>query len=224
MDRSQFERCFEKHTFNELNNIDCNIFDESLKYFYKYNKEPEPVFFDVGCNAGSFIKVLDRNKIKQNIHCFEPHPMLSKKVLDKYPHIAMNDICLTDNIGNIDINIPLWSVGLSSIINRPIFNTLTNKGQDVLKLNVNTNTIDNYCKENQIDHIDFIKIDVEGAEKIVLQGAINMLKHNKIKMGLFEIGDTLIDANTSNIEISHFLESFNYKIVKHIQNNYLFHL
>lgn len=51
--------------------------------------------------------------------------------------------------------------------------TLTNSGQDVFKLNVNTNTIDNYCKENQIDPIDYIKKHVEGAKKLVLQGAIN---------------------------------------------------
>ena len=94
----------------------------------------------------------------------------------------------------------------------------------VKKLIVNTNTIDNYCNENNIECINFIKIDVEGAEKLVLDGGINMLKDNKIKMGLFEIGETLTDANTNEHEICDMLESYNYKIIKNIPNNYLFYL
>ena len=136
----------------------------------------------------------------------------------------MNKICLTDNIGNININIPLWSVGLSSIINRPVFDRLKSEGQDITVLNVNTNTIDNYCNEKSINNIDFIKIEVEGAEKIVLDGAKNMLENNKIKMGIFEIGETLKDANTSENEICNMLENYNYKIYKEIPNNYLFYL
>lgn len=136
----------------------------------------------------------------------------------------MNKICLTDSIGTIDINIPMWSVGLSSIIERPVFNALKNEGQEIAKLNVNTNTIDTYCNENNIEYIDFIKIDVEGAEKIVLDGANNMLRNNKIKMGLFEVGETLRDANTSEYDICNMLEKYNYKIMKEIPNNYLFYI
>jgi FkbM family methyltransferase len=225
MDLSKFDKCFEKHDFNELNNLDYGILNYTLQYFKKHNKgENTPVFFDVGCNAGSFVKALQNNNYNDNIHCFEPHPKLSNVVIEKYPRVKMNKICLSDNIGNVDINIPVWSVGLSSIIDRPVFTNLKNKGQEIIKLNVNTNTIDNYCKENSIEYIDFIKIDVEGAEKLVLDGGKNMLKENNIKMGLFEIGETLTDANTSENEICNMLESYNYKIIKNIPNNYLFYL
>ena len=36
-------------------------------------------FFDIGCNSGSFVKSLSAFNIKNNVHCFEPHPVLSKK-------------------------------------------------------------------------------------------------------------------------------------------------
>lgn len=219
-----FDKCFEKHSFTELNNLDYNILNFAIQYFKKQNKNASPVFFDVGCNAGSFIKVLSNNNFYKNIHCFEPHPRLSNVVIEKYPHIIMNKICLTDYIGNININIPLWSVGLSSIINRPVFERLKTEGQDITVLNVNTNSIDNYCNEKSINNIDFIKIDVEGAEKIVFDGAKTMLENNKIKMGIFEIGETLKDANTSENEICTMLENYNYKIYKEIPNNYLFYL
>lgn len=36
-------------------------------------------------------------------------------------------------------------------------------------------SIDNFCEENSIDHIDFIWMDTQGAEREVLKGAQNML-------------------------------------------------
>jgi len=220
---SHYDRCFEKHKFEELNNIDYDILNYAVGVFKNLHKSQTGVFFDVGCNAGSFVKTLQENNFTNNIHCFEPHPKLSNVVIEKYPHVKMNKCCLTDKIGYIDIHIPMWSVGLSSIINRPVFKKLQNSGQEIIKLNVETNTVDNYCNENKIDVIDFIKIDVEGSEKMVLYGADNMLKNNKIKFGLFEIGETLKDANTSEKEICDYLEQYNYKIYTEIPNNYLFY-
>ena len=220
---SHYEICFQKHSFEELNHLDYNLLNHAIDVFKKLHKNKNEVFFDVGCNAGSFVKTLQNNGFTTNIHCFEPHPKLSDKVIEQYPYVKMNKLCLTDKIGNIDINIPMWSVGLSSIINRPIFEKLKNEGQEIIKLNVETTTIDNYCKENKIDTIDFIKIDVEGSEKMVLHGADNMLKNNKIKFGLFEIGETLEDANTSEKEICDYLKEYNYRIYTKIPNNYLFY-
>ena len=220
-----FERCFEKHNFNELNNLDANILYNTILYYKnKYKNNPE-VIFDVGCNAGSFIKVLEHINITNNIHCFEPHPYLSNYTKQIYPLINMNNFCLTNHIGTIDIIIPMWSVGLSSIIQRPVFDRLKSEGQEFKKINVKCDTIDNYCKINNIENIDFIKIDVEGAEKMVLDGANIMLQNNKIKMGLFEIGQTLHDAGTSEDEICNFLMKYNYKIEKNlVPDNYIFYL
>jgi FkbM family methyltransferase len=220
-----FDKCFEKHNFQELNNLDVNILHQSLLiYKNKYNNIPTCIF-DVGCNAGSFVKVLNNVGLTKNIHCFEPHPHLSKHTKRVYNHIYMNDIVLSNNIGKCDIIFPMWSVGLSSIINRPVFDKLKSEGQQFKTITVNCNTIDNYCVTNNITDIDFIKIDVEGSEKMVLEGANDMLKNNKIKMGIFEVGETLNDAGTSEEEICKYLENFNYIILKNVfPDNYIFYL
>ena len=113
----------------------------------------------------------------------------------------------------------------SRFIKRPVFDKLKSEGQEFKTINVKCDTIDNYCNTNNIENIDFIKIDVEGAEKMVLDGAINMLKNNKIKMGIFEIGETLTDARTSENEICNYLMEYNYVIEKNlVPNNYIFYL
>tara|TARA_B110000444_G_C18851620_1_gene606222 strand:+ start:119 stop:1105 length:987 start_codon:yes stop_codon:yes gene_type:complete len=48
-------------------------------------------------------------------------------------------------------------------------------------------TLDNFCKNNSITHIDLLKIDVQGAEYKVLKGGINLLKNKKIKIVILEI-------------------------------------
>ena len=86
-------------------------------------------------------------------------------------------------------------------------------------------TLDHYCDINNIDSIDFIKIDVEGAEKMIIEGGKNMFKEKKIKAGLFEIGETLKDAGTSEEEIATILENYGYNIVKNLsRNDWYFHI
>jgi FkbM family methyltransferase len=217
---SIYEKCFEKHSFNELNCIDIDNFDKVLLNFnHIFHNDDGTTIMDVGCNGGSFVRILKKYGVDANIHCFEPHPVLSKVVKQYYPYIIMNEICLSNHNGEVKMNIPTWSVGLSSIIRRPVFDRL---GQEINILTVPVKTLDTYCEENKIDHIDFIKIDVEGAEKMVLEGANKLLSSKKIKAGLFEVGQTLIDAGTSTEEICRLVENYGYTLDRSISENDIF--
>jgi FkbM family methyltransferase len=205
---SNYEKCFTKHSFDYLNGLDANKFRTVLSTYHLYG---DPVVFDVGCNAGSLIKVLKEFNLDKNVHCFEPHPVLSKKVKEVYPNVIMNEIC----IGNVDapvtINIPSLSVGISSIIKRPVF---ANLGEEINELQTKCMKLDTYCKN--IPYIDFIKIDVEGAEKMVFEGAHDMLSSKRIRLGMFEIGSTLTDAGTSAKEVCDLIESYGYYLDKNL--------
>jgi len=224
MDITPFQQCYDKHNFEELNDIDANVLRTAMHFFKgKYAIDKNSVFFDVGTNAGSFVKILKEFQIEQNIHCFEPHPVLHKATKDLYPHIIMNNYCLSDVDGFVDIHIPNHSVALSSIIKRPLFSNLN---QPIYTINVECKKIDTYCKENNIDEIDFMKIDVEGAEKHVFEGALSMLENKKIKCGMFEVVEqALKDANTSEPELCEILYKYGYCIEKTLlRDDYVFFL
>lgn len=222
MDISPFLQCFDKHNFEELNNIDVNMLYNAVSFYKNKYSNTNGIFFDIGTNAGSFIKVLQHFNIETNIHCFEPHPVLHEKTKQVYPYVHMNNYCLGNIDGNIDIYIPQLSVGLSSVINRPVFSNLN---QEINKINVECKKLDTYCKENNIDMIDFVKIDVEGAEKLIFEGATELLQNKKIKCGIFEIGQTLYDANTHENEICNMLIGYGYEINRNISAaDYLFYL
>lgn len=222
---SQFgglDRCFEKHNFEELNGIDFQTLLQAFYFFVQKFGYSTGAIFDVGSNAGSFVKALQVFSIQQNIHCFEPHPVINKKTKELYPFIRMNEYCLGNHDGFQDIYIPQWSVGLSSFIYRPVFDKLDQK---IFTLNVKCQTLDSYCKENSISEIDFIKIDVEGAEKMIFEGAKGFLQAKKIKCGIFEVGQTLLDAKTSEEEIVTLLQGYGYVIDRSISSeNLLFYL
>lgn len=216
------DQCFDKHNFEELNDIDFHTLLRSFIFFLQTFGYNGGAIFDVGCNAGSFVKVLQQFSLQQNIYCFEPHPVLSKKTKELYPFVIMNECCLGNQNGLQTIYIPQWSVGLSSLIKRPVFEQL---GQQIFTLDIQCQTLDTYCDKNGISEIDFIKIDVEGAEKMIFEGATNLLKEKKIKCGIFEVGQTLLDANTSEQEIISLLEGYGYIINRSFSDdNLVFHL
>ena len=78
---NSLEKCFEKHSFNELNNIDYDILHKAFSFYLNKFNNKTSVIFDVGANAGSFVKVLQSFNI-MNVICFEPHPILSKKTTE----------------------------------------------------------------------------------------------------------------------------------------------
>ena len=62
-----------------------------------------------------------------------------------------------------------------------------NLNKQFKSFDVNSDTIDNFCKQEDIEFIDILKIDTEGSEIEVLQGAKNML--NKTNIILVEVLD-----------------------------------
>jgi len=59
---------------------------------------------------------------------------------------------------------------------------------------VRLDTLDNFCKTNEIEKINFLKLDTKGHEYKILQGAKNMLEEKKIERIQFEFGGCNIDS------------------------------
>src|SRR6476661_333667 len=80
-------------------------------------------------------------------------------------------------------------------------------------IEVNANTLDNLLEQNGLNHaeINWIKIDVEGAEFEVLKGATNILSKSKDIAILIEIHNLYGDTNLYT-PIIEFLGSYNFKI------------
>ena len=80
-------------------------------------------------------------------------------------------------------------------------------------IKVKTTTIDSYCKKNNVESIDILKIDVQGNELKVLHGAKRMLKEKRVKLIFTEISIAPNYKEQSEIdEVIKLLRENEYKI------------
>lgn len=71
-----------------------------------------------------------------------------------------------------------------------------------------------YLAEDHLQTIDLLKIDVEGDELKVLQGAVSALASRRVRCVQFEYGGCWIDSRTLFLDMYDFLTSFCYIIGK----------
>ncbi len=71
-----------------------------------------------------------------------------------------------------------------------------------------------YCQEHGIDQIDFLKVDVEGAEHMVLSGFSELLNNQAIRAVQFEYGYTNGDAHFLMRDFYQLFESHGYQVGK----------
>jgi FkbM family methyltransferase len=199
----------ESMSYEQLEFIDYDVHILCLKKFLDMYKKDSYTMFDIGSNGGSFIKAVRSLFTNSKLYAFEPHPILFKHITDTFPEVIANNSCCGSFNGSVDINIPSTSVAISSILNRPLFKEL--KDQIIFKHVSKCTRIDSYCAENNIEFIDYIKIDVEGYEYNVLQGLEEMLKQNKVSCGHFEV--TINELYPMQFAYD-MLEKYGYKIDK----------
>jgi FkbM family methyltransferase len=171
----------------------------------------DPIVFDVGSNKGGWADILIKN-VKE-MHLFEPNERLLTYTMVKYDYlknVVYNPVAVSDKEGEA-----LFTVfynennGLSNIIQNPKWNYLPGELDKV-----DTISLDEYWRLNFWDQgttIDFVKIDVEGAEMLVLKGAKNLLGSKRIKFVQIEYSEHYQVTGITFKDIIKYLESFGYK-------------
>lgn len=165
--------------------------------------------FDVGANIGQTWEWFRDNERYSKIYCFEPVSE-SFEVLKK--NTAKDKNCIIENIafgdipGEKSINLFNDHSPLNSLKDE-LMNSDTNSKKEVIKIE----TLDNYCLKNGITKIDFLKIDTEGYEMNVLEGAKNMLATASVSFIYCEIGILKRNIrNTNFTELTEWLAERNY--------------
>jgi len=173
------------------------------------------VVFDVGANVGQYaLAVLETFGPTVQLNSFEPcaaaFTALSKR-LGNRANVTLIKAAVGSKPGQVEMFSPATASILSSVYNRSLkWDTATTEIVPV-------ETIDGYCLRNNIRHIDFLKIDVEGHELEVIRGARQMLQSGAIQFIQFEVGDADIE---SRVFFRDFYQLLNeqYEICRVLQN------
>lgn len=126
---------------------------------------------DVGANKGVYTYHLSR--LCPQVHAFEPNPKMHRVLCRTLPKNATAYTCaLSDRAGSADLIVPIHGGFFSNATGS------LNPRQKEMRhgtLTVETRTLDSFNFTN----IGFIKIDVEGFEKTVLQGATELIRRER---------------------------------------------
>jgi FkbM family methyltransferase len=150
-------------------------------------KMKEPVIFDIGAHTGRVTEAYRRLFPLATIHCFEPFPesfhALARSV-QRDPRTSCHNIALSEKEGTAILNVnpsPATNSLLPTDERAALF-----WGEGLLEtrsqIEVKTTTVDLFCLEAGITHIDILKMDVQGAEFSVLEGATRMLARRAISL------------------------------------------
>jgi FkbM family methyltransferase len=152
------------------------------------------VLFDVGANQGEYANLLLKTfGTVASVHCFEPSPATFAMLERNVDRAVLHNYGLGDSEGILILNSDGEGSGLASLYNR-------NLKHIRIKLShteqVRITTVDDFCQSNGIDRIHLLKLDVEGYELKVLEGASRLLAARAIDFIQFEFGGCNIDSRT----------------------------
>lgn len=167
---------------------------------------------DAGAHFGDWSEcVLNHTKNCCSLHSFEPIPKFYDSLNQKF---GKSSKCNNLALGRADNQILMHyyfveSEGCSSLFERKVLNDIP-----VKKIIVNVTSLDKYCKGNNIKKINYLKIDVEGAELDLILGANELISNKSINFIQFEYGGTYPDANITLKQIYDYLSSKEYSIFR----------
>jgi FkbM family methyltransferase len=168
--------------------------------------------FDVGANVGEWTNIALGKFQGATVHSFELSPStfenLKKNVADEH-RSKLNNF----GMSNVNERVQYKDYGENSGVNTILPNV--DFHDDSIVPSLKSSSVrkgDDYCKEHQIDQIDFLKMDVEGAEHLVLDGFSEMLGGGKIWVVQFEYGYTHGDAKFLMRDFFELFESYGYSV------------
>jgi FkbM family methyltransferase len=171
---------YKKRYFNTLEHLTWksimhkNIENEILLIKYFMNKDF--TFIDIGANLGQYLYVTEKIVNKKNIHAFEPHPALNKRLAKIFKGINIHPFAISNNNENTTFKIPFLKD--REIHTRGTLKTdyIDSIATTYKLIDVKVVKLDSIASKLNLQKNSFIKIDVEGAEIEVIEGANETIK------------------------------------------------
>jgi len=175
------------------------------------------IVFDVGANIGEYAQYILSINPNVRIFCFEP-------VFNTYAHLkinlskeinsgklVVNNFGLSDTKSESDIFIYDDLSGNNSLYFNEIYGV---SDKTLRKEKILLKTLNEYTDLNNINKIEYLKIDVEGHESKVLFGATNLISKKSISCIQFEYNSNWKVSGAKLGEVFEFLLPFGYKFYR----------
>ena len=176
----------------EIRRISAGNEDDPFVFAKRLIRASQPVLLDVGAHHGETATKLRELFPAAMIHCFEPFPesyAAIERATEADSRVRSHRLCLSDRTGTATMKCNS-STATNSLLETDCRASAT-WGEGLLDTNarieVATTTLDAFCVDQSIDRVDLLKIDTQGAEYNVLEGATDMLSRRAVAVLVFEL-------------------------------------
>lgn len=205
-----------------LDHGNASTVEAEITYQELLNVE-SPIIFDVGANIGTYTTWLAKTFHTGKVYAFEPQRLVFQMLcgnmaINNIENVHVHNVALGKEEREIHVNEPNYmypaDFGRFSIVR--INDMQINNDKSLL---IDCTTIDKFMQKHDIPKLDFIKIDAEGMDLDVVDGAHEtILKYNPAI--LIEHTDGIHYSNYDEI-VSRMSEYSFYDMIQH-GNNLLF--
>lgn len=193
--------------------------EQSCEYWMRLAKKAQTIF-DIGANVGLYSLLAAATNPQATIHAFEPTTDLFDAFVE---NLRLNDF------SNVVANkLAIGQASEKSFLHRCTGSDGRNEGMNYIcreseaasDTPVEVVSLDNYCRANQIDLIDLLKLDIEGGEFEALLGAERLLAEKAIACIFVELTEWAANrSGHSTREIKRLLLNAGYQI-RQLQNDF----
>jgi FkbM family methyltransferase len=192
--------------------------ERAERIFYLTYLREGMVAFDVGANLGEITLLFSRFVgVPGRVHAFEPSPAAYELLAAvcgtrARGNVVLNQVAVGDANGVIALHV---YGGSHATLTTAADRNVNMAGEDVRPektIDVPQTTLDAYCRTAGVEHIDLLKIDVEGLEYKVLLGARRLFEERRVRCCVFEYGATTHDAGAAAEQLEAFFRSCSYQV------------
>jgi FkbM family methyltransferase len=185
-------RAYENHNYNFWENGEYDVLQ-------KLKSKNLKVIFDVGANEGHWAQMAAETFPDANIRAFEVIKPTFHRLEERMKNHEITNVVTHDfGLSNAEEELTFLhsSAPEESSLSSMYSDSLNRLHPNVERVPIKGTVIkgDDYCAKHGIDSINFLKIDTEGSEHLVLQGFDRMLTEKKIDVIQFEYGNINIES------------------------------
>jgi FkbM family methyltransferase len=179
--------------------------------FFIEQIRPTDICFDVGGNVGYFSLLMSRLASDGSVHVFEPIPVnaaliAANTALNAIENLHLTNAAVGDHEGSV-----LFSVSVDSAYSSM---HATGRLAEEKSIHVPLIALDDYLSAKSLLRIDVMKVDVEGAEDLVIRGASGLLgdSSRRPRIVLMELFDGNLSSFGSSVaSVIERMASFGYQ-------------
>jgi FkbM family methyltransferase len=192
------------------------VFERDCWNFVRGFLRPGMVVFDLGANLGQYTLLAARRVGEHGrVHSFEPSHRIFGELQFNVELNGLSERCTLNRLAVSDVagvaRLSRYEEGAE------VYGSLGTHQRSEASIvgyeEVQTVRLDDYIETNRIDHIDFIKMDIEGAELLALRGAGRLLAQENAPTILLEMGDVnSVGFGYKSTDLWDYLEGLGYRL------------